>query len=692
VRIRIPFVLALAPLTAVPAEAARDRFFRDSPRSAVATCLRPTGAPGLIGLLGPLERGMSPYDLLRVSADGVSMAATARLGIVDECPAVAADPSGHAIVAGAVRRRGHRGTIRAALAAPGGGFGAPVDIARTRTSFTELVSAVSPRGDAVMAWALERPVRGRGRPDSRTRVVAALRPAGGTFGRPQFLTPWRRGSFAPTAKVAVGIDASGTATVAWAQPIPDRGNIPSLSRVAVAAAPPGGPFGPAQVVAGRVQDVERAALSVAPDGRALFAHDGQGTVQVYERGPGALAFTRVRRLRSRRDTWERPEVALAADGSAIVAWRGEEDEGAEDVLALSRRGAGAWTGPVAIHRSSRDDSSLGEAYALLFSTSSAPSPPLDSGNTGLRAAIGPDGRFLVSWGMERRLPLGDRVLAARMAQGEAGGDASRPETAGCSCRSANGVVPLEMAGAEVLLAYTDNVTRLFDFGFEFPIRSGRLHLAEAGPPRPGVNPPRLRIRAPRATTLGYGNRLRVRVGCDRACDLRAYVVGGRDRARGVAIGTLPEAGTTRLAIKPMFDDHLAPPSRGRARVVVHGYGPNGRRFTTLSAPIDLRRKPLRPLPQVLNVRAVRQDGAVLVTWETDRRAKRVSFRVRGRLSRRDRFPVVEESVRGRGRRTFRVRLPLREVRELGDIEVIAVSVVRDRPPFDSRTHVVPVSD
>jgi hypothetical protein len=287
--------------------------------------------------------------------------------------------------------------------------------------------------------------------------------------------------------------------------------------------------------------------------------------------------------------------------------------------------------------------------------------------------------------------LGDRVLAARMAQGEAGGDASRPETAGCSCRSANGVVPLEMAGAEVLLAYTDNVTRLFDFGFEFPIRSGRLHLAEAGPPRPGVNPPRLRIRAPRATTLGYGNRLRVRVGCDRACDLRAYVVGGRDRARGVAIGTLPVAGTTRLAIKPMFDDHLAPPSRGRARVVVHGYGPNGRRFTTLSVPIDLRRKPLRPLPQVLNVRAVRQDGAVVVTWETDRPAKRVSFRVRGRLSRRDRFPVVEESVRGRGRRTFRVRVPLREVRELGDIAVIALSVVRDRPPFDRRTHVVPVS-
>lgn len=690
-RIRIGLVLALTLLTAVPAEAARDRFVRDSPRSAVATCLRPTGAPGLVGLLGPLERGMSPYDLLRVSADGVDVAATARLGILDECPAVAADPSGRAIVAGAVRRRGHRGTIRAALAAPGGWFGAPVDIARTRTSFSKVVAAVSPLGDAVVAWALARHVRRGERLDSRTRVVAALRPAGGTFGRPQFLTPWRSASFAPTAEVAVGMDASGTATVAWALPFPDRRNIPGLSSVEVATAPPGGPFGPAQVLARRVQYVERAALSVAPDGRALFAHDGQGMVQVYERGPGAPPFARVRRLRSRRDTWERPEVALAADGSAIVAWRGEEDEGAEDVLALSRRGAGAWTGPVAVHRNRRDDASLGEAYAIQFSTSRKPSPPDDFGNTGLRAAIGPDGRYVVSWGMERRLPLGDRALAARMVQGEAGGRASRPETAGCACRSINGVVPLTSAGGELLLAYTDNVTTMYDYGLEFARRAGRLHLAAAGPPGAGPDPPRLRVRAPRARTLGFRNSLRVRVGCDRACDLRAYVVGSRDRARGVAIGTLPEAGTTRLAIKPTFDDHLAPPSRGRARVVVHGYAPNARRFASRSVPVDLRRKPLRPLPQVLNVRAVRQEGAVVVTWETDRPAKRVSFRVRGRLSRRDRFPVVEESVEGRGRRNFRVRVPLREVRELGDIEVIAVSVVRDRPPFDRRTHVVPVS-
>jgi hypothetical protein len=685
-------VMALALLTAVPAEAARDRFVRDSPRSAVATCVRATGAPGVVGLLGPLERRMSPYDLLRVSAGGASVAGTARLGVLDECPAVGADASGHAVVAGAARLRDFRGVIRAALAEPGGGFGAPVAIATTVRSQTTVVAAVSPRGDAVVAWTVARYEGRRGPPDGRTRVVAALRPAGGAFGRPQPLTPWRRSSFFPMAGVSAGMDASGRATVAWMQPIRDRRNFGGLSTVRVAAAAPGAHFGPAQVLARRVQDTRRVALSVAPDGSALLAHDGQGTIHVFERAAGEAEFARALRLRPRRgfSEWQQPDAAIAPDGSALVAWAGAQEEGSGDVFVASRRGTGPWTAPAAVQRG-REDDSFGETGLILFSSGGGPSPPHDSDNTGVRAAIGRDGRYLVSWGAERPLPLGDRRLAPRMVQGQAGGAPSRPETAGCACRSINGAVPLVAAGGEVLLAYTDNVTTMFDFGFEFARRAGRLHLAEPGPPGAGAAPPRLMVRPPRARTLGYGNRLRVRVGCDRACDLRAYVVGGRDRARGVAIETLPEAGTTRLAIKPTFDDHLAPPSRGRARVVVHGYAPNARRFASRSVPVDLRRKPLRPLPQVLNVRAVRQEGAVVVTWKTDRPAKRVSFRVRGRLSRRDRFPVVEDSVEGRGRRSFRVRLPLREVRELGDVTVIAVSVVRNRPPHDRRTVVVDVS-
>jgi hypothetical protein len=375
VRIRIALVLAL--LATVPVEAARDRFVRDSPRSAVATCLRATGAPGVIGLLGPLESRMSPYDVLRVTSGGVSVAGTARLGVLDECPAVAADPTGHALVAATARERGFRGVIRAALAEPGGGFGAPIDIARTGRAQTTVAAAMSPRGDAVVAWTVVRYRGRRGLRGGRTRVIAALRPAGGTFGRPQFLTPWRRSSFGPMAKVSAGMDASGRATVAWAQPIPDRGNIPSLSTVQVAAAAPGERFGPAQVLTPRVQDTERLALSEGPDGRALLAHDGQGTIQVFERAPGASEFARVHRLRPRRgfSVWQEPDVALAPDGSALVAWSDGQEARSRDVFVASRRGTGAWTGPVALQQSREDDSSFVEFGVSLLSWAAARRPP-----------------------------------------------------------------------------------------------------------------------------------------------------------------------------------------------------------------------------------------------------------------------------------------------------------------------------
>jgi len=680
VRFRIALVLTLALLTAVPAEAARDVVVRDSPRAAVATCLRSAGAPGFAGLLAPLERRMSPYDLMRVTAGGVTVAATARLGVLDECSAVAADPSGHAIVAGAARTRRLRGAIRAALAEPGGGFGAPVDIARTESSSTRVVTAVSPRGDAVVAWALTRPVRGR-RYAVRTRVVAAVRPAGAAFGRPQFLTRWRRSSFPSGTTVSAGMDSAGTATVAWAQPIPDRGSISSLYGVEAAASTSGGAFGPPQVMARPVQDVERVALAVAPDGRALLAHDGQEMVQVYERAAGEPAFARVRRLRSRRDAWQHPDLAMAPDGSAVVAWRGNEAAGSEDVFVASRRGTGPWTSPAAVQRR-REDRSFTVEF-LFSSGGDRPSPPHDGDNTGVGTAIAPDGRYLVGWGVERRLAFGDRLLAARMVHGQAGGAPSRAESAGCRCRAVNGMAPLALGGGELLLAYTDNVTRTLSLGIDMASRLGRLHLAEPGPPGMGPEPPRLTVRAPRARTLGFGNALRLGIGCDRPCDLRAYVVDGRGRGRGVAVTTLPQAGTVRLAIKPSSDEHLAPPAGGRSRIVVHGFAPNGRAFATRAVPIDLRRKPVRPLPRLVDVRAVRQGRSVVVTWGTDRPARRIRFEVARQLSRRRVLPEVE-SLLGRGRRRFRVRLE-------GAADSVSVSVIRNRPPFDRRTRVVPVS-
>jgi hypothetical protein len=695
VRIRTGLAVALALTCALPAHAARDLVVRDSPRSAVATCLRATGAPGLVGLLAPLERRMSPYDLLRVSEQGAEVVGTARLGILDECPAVAAGAGGHAVVAGAARTRGFRSVVRATLAEPGGAFGAPVDLGRTRYGLTRVAVAVSPRGDAVVAWVAERgQARLRRFLSGFTRVLAAVRPAGGTFGAPQALTPWRRGGLGPRAAVSAGMDASGTATVAWSQPLPNRRNlpIPLLSTVAAAAAPPGDPFGAAQVVARRVPFVRGVALAVAADGRALLAHDGEEAIEVYERRPGESRFGPPRRLRPRHGTrdWQKPAVAVAADGSALVAWRGDQLEQA-DVLLTSRRGTGAWTAVHALHRNREDDLGVSQAYAVVTSIGLRPTPPLDEEGTDLHVAMGPDGRYLVGWGMERRLPLGDRPVAARMAQGQAGVRAGSHEAAGCTCRAVNGVVPLVLPGGDLTLAYTDNVGRWDGFAGEFPRRSGRLHLAELGPSGPGPAPPRVTVRRPRLTTLDYGDKLRVRARCNAACDLRAYVIGKGGRARGLGSASLRAAGSARLSILPDFDRHLAPPGGGRARVVVHGYAPNGRRFARRSVPVELRRTPLRPLPEVLDVRAVRRGSSVVVTWETNRAARRVAFEVRGRPSGPDLFPIADAYVPGRGQRRFRAELRSDEdLRTVGRIETVAVVVYRTRPPYDRRTVVVPV--
>ena len=152
---------------------------------------------------------------------------------------------------------------------------------------------------------------------------------------------------------------------------------------------------------------------------------------------------------------------------------------------------------------------------------------------------------------------------------------------------------MAVSGGDPLLAYTDNVTSMLAFGLELPRESGRLHVATPRRRTAGPAPPRVTVRRPRGATLGEEDRLRVRVGCDGPCDLRAYVVGGADHARGLGTATLRRAGSTPLAIRPPFERHLAPPRGGRARLLVHGYAPNGHRFTRRSVAVELRRERAR---------------------------------------------------------------------------------------------------
>jgi hypothetical protein len=687
----LPLALLSLALAAVPASGSwRDVAVRESPRWAVATCLRATGVPGEVGLLGPLARHKPVrYELLRLDPGGITSSANAFLRRPYDCPAVAADPSGHAVVAGVASRR-RKPTVEASLAEPGSDFAAPVTLSRPRGYVSGLVAAVSPRGDAVVAWVMHRGERPRVR--QTTRVVAAIRPAGGSFGRLQYLTPWRSGGFTTDAHLAAGMDAAGTATVAWAQSIADRGRIPELSTVAVTTAPPGSPLGPTQTLTRSVQDTESITLAVAPNGAALLAHDGQGGIWSFERAPGGQRFERRKPLGSRRAEWQGPALALAPDGSAVLAWRTERSNSEIEpgVAMIEREGTGAFSKPRLI-KATQGETDFATSF-VIYAVTNGVSAPIDDDNTDLRVTLGVGNRYLISWGVNRSSPLGDHPLAPAIQSGVVGGGHGPVELLGCACRAVNGMAPLTLAGGEPALAYTDNTTYSAGFDLELALGGGRLHLAADRPLISEPAPPAVRAERPRPTTLQYGQALKVAARCDGPCDLRAYVLDGPGKARGVGTGLLRERGRTRVRITPDPGHHLAPAEGKSARVMIRAWAPGGRRYAQTSVPVVLRRAPLRELPRVIEAHAIRRDNTIVVRWRTDRPVRDDILEVVGRDGQRRRVLGAEAYRRGLGRRSFRAVLRSEpDFPSIDDVKWVAVSVIRSAPPHDKRTLRVPVT-
>src|SRR6478735_2735504 len=163
-------------------------------------CVSPTGAPGEI--LRWTEGGV---ELLAATADGLRGADGVALGKLHGCPRVASDPGGAAVAAGATARE-----LRVAVREPGAGsFAAPVRLAAIGTVI-ELDVAVSARGDAVVAWAE------RNSSSSRVRIRVARRAAGGAFGVPEDIVPWRE--YEAFGDVQVGMAADGETLVVSREP------------------------------------------------------------------------------------------------------------------------------------------------------------------------------------------------------------------------------------------------------------------------------------------------------------------------------------------------------------------------------------------------------------------------------------------------------------------------------------------
>lgn len=641
------FLLVAAPAQAAPLNEVP---FVSLPDRQNATCLRPTGAPGGLAMYAPRAT-----DVL----DGTTRTARVPLGPLTACATTAT--AGEAVVVAApVGRLDERAQVYAALRDGGAGFGTPVRLGTGDVEQAAVAAAIAPTGDAVVAW-----LQGSG---VRHRVVVARRRAGGAFGPVEPLTPWRRqGKFSEGGSVTAAMSADGVATIAWALPRPDRRAAPLLFSVGSAHARPGDRFNH-QAIEPAAQEVGGVALAVAPDGWALLAYDDTDGVHALERAPAADRFTVafVQEPDARIFDAGTPAVAVRDGGGGLVAWRSSDFEPRAAVIGTTRPAAGAFPAPRTVAPDATEDSDFGVSVAA----GGTGGGPADLAGGALRAALAPDGRALLTWATER-----NAVTRAALAAGTLASGFAPPATLSGPLRDVDGVAPLLLEDGRTAVAWTDNET-----SFGFPVGQGRLHLAvESAPPPPQPVRPRVTIAAARTQRLFDSEPVRLRVHCDRACDVRAALPHSSELFADEA-HSLRRAGTLRLAVSRL---DRAKADRQRIRIRLRAGAPNGRDVVSLSRRVLIVRRPPLPVPRLLDVRAVRRGGSIVVTWRTEFPARRTFFTVIGQRTRKLGPDAITDEhafngVRGRGRTSFRLRLRPRRPAAVRWVGVYAYSSDRTR--------------
>jgi hypothetical protein len=245
-------------------------------------------------------------------------------------PRVAMDGAGDALVIWRLSTGG-QSEIEVASAAPGGAFGAPVGLTALTANASVPQVAFDAHGDALAVW--------DGWDGANIRIEDAARPAGGSFGAPQLLSP--AGYNADTPQVA--FDAAGDALATW------RFDGPPASTVQASYRPAGGEFSAIQTVS---------ASSSQPAQAPQVAFDGEGYgVLAWQQSDGSeLRVYASARTPGDSGTFAVPgtldpggqeayEPRIAGDGlsETIVTWK--TFDGANYTTQAAARPAGASFGP-----------------------------------------------------------------------------------------------------------------------------------------------------------------------------------------------------------------------------------------------------------------------------------------------------------------------------------------------------------
>ncbi len=611
-----PLLIALAAVALAPACASAAPFgelpFQTIPGG--ATCLRATGAPAELVAWAP-----DGARFLRATPSGLAPASSARLGAPQSCPAATVKPNGAGVVAAPVGDG-----LSVAVREPGGAWGQATKLALPAdVAVTDLATAVSPRGDAVVIW-IELKFQRRG---AFTRMRVAKRSAGGAFGAPQTLTISELPPF--SSNVAAGMADDGTAIIAFSHETGSERAIRSVLDAAIA--PPGAPFGAGQRLSTSIFGEVR--LAVGDDGGALLAFGADVGVRIAERAPGG-GFGPAYTLGA--GGGSELTLALGSGGDALVAW-GSGLVG--DVTYARRTDASGFGPPIELRPASIGNEGVflqGSGNFLTGGAGTSPGRPGDEGGTALRAALAPGGRAVFSWG-GRRSRAGIGWTAAHVAT-LSSDDSVATQTLGGPLRDADSIAPIVLENGVPAVAWGDNGDA-----------DGRAHLAIEGvtdPPRPALQ---VRVGAPADTSLRRTQPLVLPVTCSAACDVRAEV-------RGLpASASLTRAGTVRL----QFLGEKSPARLRAARVpiAVLAGPPGARDVPTRVVRPRLRRIPDPPMPRILDLAVVRNGSDVDVSWRVDRSARDVGFVVYTSATRELREePGAPEFVRGSSKRAYRVQL------------------------------------
>lgn len=661
----------LAPAVRGAEPAAPDPVVRPAAFEAVTTCLRPAGG-GVLSATDRARRGGRVTTALVDGAAPLAAAPEADLGVLLGCPAaaVASGPAGPAIVAAPVARAGR--LVIAARARDGGGALGPRTVLDPGTGplqVGDVATAVAPDGSGVVVWGRD-DFRGSFDGPNTYEVHAAVRGADGRW-RPSVTLARVTGVPQGTLRVAAAADAAGRLTAAWTLPQDDRpGRVSDIAATQVAQAPAGGAFGRPQTLVPHGQDTERPVLAIARDGHALLAAPHNGAIELFDRDVPDAPWTLRQRLLDERDgpgDLHDPAVAIRDGGGAVVAWTGTGEAHRDALAVMTRDGGGPFRTPVVLadDRSGPADGS-GETFdayrgVLASYDDHGRYPPLDDERASLTTALTAAGRTLLVWETDRGVRTYVGTLTA---------PGTRSVLLPPGCRLISGAVAFPGADGTPRTAIADDTA-----AGRFPDRPGALRVVSdpdaARAAADAVAAPDLSV-APPATRerLRVHDPLHVRVTCATDCDVTLAAPDVREPS----VGEPPSGGarlragrTTTVTLDPGFGgDRLG----ARVRVRVTACGPGGLATSTRELTIRSTIVPAAPVVPAQHVRARRRaDGAVIVTWTTARPAVRTGFVARLSTSRR---PAADEpfdgrdsaTVPGRARRSFSVvlrprRTPLR---------------------------------